>query len=277
MARREFQPILLEDLRIRWRGFAVRRFALNQHMPRVERLDEHVHRFSQLLVYLRGEGTQHLGDRSVPVRRGSVLHVPPGQAHRFAKTRSVRPICLAIDFEADAAAAWSESAVLAPGDLARIERWLVRLHGLRRQGDAFSLQTAALVLRLLARLEELVSAPEGRIGEEGGPVAAAVRRVAARRGFAGLTPRSVAAELGRSLDHLNRQLRSEAGTTVGGILDRLRLAEATAALRGGTLPIGEIASAVGMDDQNYFARWFRRQTGQTPTRWRAAMRSPEGG
>ena len=36
--------------------------------------------------------------------------------------------------------------------------------------------------------------------------------------------------------------------------------------------IGDIATLVGMDDQNYFTRWFRKQTGQTPSRWRAAMR-----
>ena len=35
---KEFSPILLENLQIRWSGFRVRRVALNQHMPRVERL-----------------------------------------------------------------------------------------------------------------------------------------------------------------------------------------------------------------------------------------------
>jgi AraC family transcriptional activator of pobA len=272
MGKREFQPILLENLRIRWPGFGVRRIALNQHMPRVERLDEHVHRFSQLLLYLRGEGVQHLGDRTVPVGRGSVLFVPPRQAHRFAKTRSVRPICLALDLDTLEPAAWRESAVLASGDLARIERWLVRLHALQRNPDPFSLQSAALILRLLARLEAVVSAGASRGADEGGPVAAKIRKLAAARGFPGLTPGGVAAEMGRSLDHLNRSLRAEGGTTVGGLLDRLRLDAATRALREGDRPVGEVASSVGMDDQNYFARWFRRQTGQTPTRWRAAMR-----
>lgn len=49
---KEFQPILLENLQIRWSGFRIRRIALNQHMPRVERLGEHVHRHSQILLYL---------------------------------------------------------------------------------------------------------------------------------------------------------------------------------------------------------------------------------
>lgn len=271
MRTREFQPILLEDLRIRWPGFAVRRVALNQHMPRVERLGEHVHRFAQILVYLRGEGVQHLGDRVVEVGRGSVLFVPPGRRHRFEKKRSVRPICLAIDLETVEPAAWREDSMLGTRDLARVERWLVGLHERQGRPDPFSLQTAALILRLLAFLETAVAEGAEKARDAGGPVAAAVRKVVSAKGLAGLTPGAVAAALGRSLDHLNRQLRAETGTTVGGWLQRMRLEVATRALRDEGKSVGEVASAVGMDDQNYFTRWFRKQTGQTPTRWRAAM------
>ncbi len=267
---REFHPILLENLKIRWSGFAIRRVALNQHMPRVERLGEHVHRFAQMLVYLRGSGVQHLGGRSVPVGRGSVLVIPPGQAHRFEKSRPVRPICLAIDFETTEVIPWRESAVLGARDLALVERWLLSLNEQRRRTDAFSIQTAALILRLLACLEGAVSEADTR--ERGGPVAASVWAVVAQLGLPGLTPGEVAQALARSLDHLNRQLQVEMGTTVGGLLQRMRFEEAARALRETDRPIGEIAAGIGMDDQNYFARWFRQQTGQTPTHWRAAMR-----
>jgi len=266
---REFQPILLEDLRIRWPGFTIRRVALNQHMPRVERLGEHVHRFAQMLLYLRGEGQQHLGGRTLPVGRGTVLVIPPGQPHRFEKTRAVRPICLAIDFETAGPSGWQESATLPPGELARIEHQLVRLHEARRRPDPFSLQSAALVVPLLASLAGAVSGTPPR---GGGRVTSQVKSVATRHGFSGLSPGLVAASLGRSLDHLNRRLRAESGITLGGLLNELRLAEATRLLRGSDAEIGTVAEAVGMDDQNYFSRWFRRLTGQTPTRWRSAMR-----
>ncbi len=270
MKAKEFQPILLEDLKIRWPGFVIRRVALNQHMPRVEKLDEHVHRFAQLLLYLRGTGVQHLGARSMPVDRGTVLVIPPGQAHRFEKTRAVRPICLAIDFETVEAVTWAGHAVLGARDLALVERWLLSLHEQHRRRDDYSIQTAALILRLLSRLERAVNGSDER-GPEG-PVGASVRTIATRKGLAGLTPGAVAKSLGRTLDHLNRQLQAENGTTVGGLLNRLRLDEATRLLRGSDRSIGDIATLVGMDDQNYFTRWFRKQTGQTPSRWRAAMR-----
>jgi AraC-like DNA-binding protein len=239
-------------------------------MPRVEKLGEHVHRFSQILLYLRGTGVQHLGMGTQPVDRGSVLVIPPGQSHRFEKTRAVRPICLAIDFDTVEPVTWTGHAVLGVRDLALVERWLLSLHEQHRRRDDCSIQTASLILRLLSRLERAVNGSDERGAD--GPVAASVRSVALRQGLAALTPGAVATALGRTLDHLNRQLQTECGTTVGGILNRLRLDETTRLLRGSDRGIGEIAAAIGMDDQNYFTRWFRKQTGQTPTRWRAAMR-----
>ncbi|MDP4582545.1 MAG: AraC family transcriptional regulator [Verrucomicrobiales bacterium] len=267
---KEFSPILLENLQIRWSGFRVRRVALNQHMPRVERLSEHVHRYCQALLYLRGSGTQHLGEIAVPVQRGSILVIPPGRAHRFEKTRAVRPICLAIDFETVEALTWREESVLSSRDLASIERLLVDLHKRHLKPDDFSIQSAALILQILAQLQSAVEDDEPRC--ERGPFFVSVEKAISRHGLAGLTPGLVASHLGRSLDHLNRQLRDECGMTVGALLNRSRLEQSGRLLRTTPLTISEVASSIGMDDQNYFARWFRHQTGQTPTRWREAMR-----
>ncbi|MBR4786822.1 MAG: AraC family transcriptional regulator, partial [Bacteroidales bacterium] len=37
---------------------------------------------------------------------------------------------------------------------------------------------------------------------------------------------------------------------------------------GGTDPIGDIAFALGFDEQGSFARFFKRETGMTPTEYR---------
>ena len=268
---KEFSPVVLENLQISWSGFRIRRIALNQHMPRVERLSEHLHRYCQVLLYLRGNGTQHLAELAVPVQRGSVLVIPPGRAHRFEKSRSVRPICLVIDFETVEPVTWRGESVLNSRDLALVERWLVELHDQHLKPDSFLIQTATLILQILARIQ---SAVEGTCPERhGGPVSSSVQKAVARHGFIGLTPGLVAKQLGRTLDHLNRQLQTESGLTVGDILSRARLERSSHLLRTTGQSVSEIASAVGIDDQNYFARWFRKQSGQTPTRWRAAMRS----
>lgn len=267
--REELQAILLEDFEIRWPGFRLRRVALNQHMPRVEKLSRHVHDYYQILLYLRGYGIQHLAGRPIPVQRGSALFVPPGCEHRFVKERTLRPVCLAIDFETEEAlAGWREECRLSSAQLARIEKWLVDLHEVER-ADPSSLQSASLVLRLFAELERELRRKEA---PGLGPVRDGVDRIIEREGLIGITPGKVADCFGCSLDHLNRQLRLEGGATAGELVRRRRLERAGQLLRTTDRSIGEVGSAVGIDDQNYFARWFRIHTGQTPSRWRSAMR-----
>ena len=78
----------------------------------------------------------------------------------------------------------------------------------------------------------------------------------------------MASELGYQRDHLNRILKRESGLTLGQHRAQVRLGEAKRLL-GKQLAIGEVGSRVGFDDQNYFARWFRAQTGLSPSSWRA--------
>jgi AraC-like DNA-binding protein len=106
-----------------------------------------------------------------------------------------------------------------------------------------------------------------------GPVEQSVREAICRIELEGLRPGAVADEIGFSLDHLNRLLRAECNRTVGTEISTARLERASKLLRTTEKSIGEIASDVGIDDQNYFGRWFRKATGQTPTHWREAMRS----
>ena len=51
-------------------------------------------------------------------------------------------------------------------------------------------------------------------------------------------------------------------------LNRRLVLQAKVLLRGGTEPIGDIAFALGFDEQGSFARFFKRETGMTPTEYR---------
>jgi len=79
--------------------------------------------------------------------------------------------------------------------------------------------------------------------------------------------RNVARDLGYHPDHLNRKLKREAGLGLRALRDRVRLEAAQTALRAAT-SVAEAATRAGFDDPNYFARWFRRQTGETPSTWK---------
>ncbi|MDB3940009.1 AraC family transcriptional regulator [Verrucomicrobiales bacterium] len=268
---KELQSILLEDFEITVPGFRLRRLALNQHMPRVEKLSEHVHDWFQALLYLRGYGVQDLDGRAVPVQRGSWLVIPPGCRHRFVKERTIRPVCLTIDFEMEERKfTGRREGALSAVELGRMEHLLVSLNEEESRSNPGRLALSALVLRIAALFELASTREESPLP---GHVEQSVREAIRRIEFEGLRPGAVADEIGFSLDHLNRLLRAECNRTVGTEISTARLERASKLLRTTEKSIGEIASDVGIDDQNYFGRWFRKATGQTPTRWREAMRS----
>lgn len=101
-----------------------------------------------------------------------------------------------------------------------------------------------------------------------GPLETKIREMITRKTFEELSASGIAKELNKSLDHINRQLGEEGSDSLGQLIHLHRLVQCQHILRNSQKSIGEIGSAVGMDDQNYFARWFRRHTGQSPSRWR---------
>jgi len=76
---------------------------------------------------------------------------------------------------------------------------------------------------------------------------------------------------GISENYLNRQVRQATGHSVGQWIDNARLVRAKRLLADTSLPIIEVATAVGLEDQSYFSRFFRRETGLTPSEFRKAM------
>jgi AraC family L-rhamnose operon transcriptional activator RhaR len=77
----------------------------------------------------------------------------------------------------------------------------------------------------------------------------------------------IASHTGYQHDHLNRLLRAECGLTLGQLRSRVRLKRAVTLL-GEKVPIQEVGEKIGILDPNYFARWFRQQTGVSPSSWR---------
>ena len=75
---------------------------------------------------------------------------------------------------------------------------------------------------------------------------------------------AIARQTGYHRDHLTRKLKNETGFGLRATRDRMRLEAAQNALRG-EASIAEASTKAGFDDPNYFARWFRRQTGLTPS------------
>lgn len=93
------------------------------------------------------------------------------------------------------------------------------------------------------------------------------------------TPETVSAyasELGLSRNYLNRQVKAATGSSVGEWLDHARITRAKRLLRESSLPIIDVAIAVGLDDQSYFSRFFKHRTGMTPTAFRQQVQRKHG-
>ena len=71
-----------------------------------------------------------------------------------------------------------------------------------------------------------------------------------------------------SKSYFCRIIKDELGCTFTEYVNRLRIERSKTLLRGTNMPISEIACAVGFDDQSYFTRIFKKQTGMAPGKYR---------
>lgn len=83
-------------------------------------------------------------------------------------------------------------------------------------------------------------------------------------------------ECGVSLNWLNRVVRRESGNSVSSWIDQARISRAKSLLKDTEMPIIDIAVAVGLDDQSYFARFFKRHCGTTPSEYRSSTVNKHG-
>lgn len=120
---------------------------------------------------------------------------------------------------------------------------------------------------LLAELESLQATAAGTP-----PVVLALRSLLATR-LADAELPAVARELGLSERTLQRRL-SDAGTSFVAEHNQVRLRTAQTLLRDTQMKLAAIAAAVGCSSPQHLALLFRKQTGQSPSAWRAAHGGP---
>ena len=78
-----------------------------------------------------------------------------------------------------------------------------------------------------------------------------------------------AEKLGMTVDRLNDHVKRATGVTAGHLIRQRVLTEAKRQLVFTTQPIQEIAAELAFADPSHFARFFRKNTGQTPIGFRA--------
>lgn len=80
-----------------------------------------------------------------------------------------------------------------------------------------------------------------------------------------------AEEAGISENYLSRLVKQSTGRSVGAWIDIVRIQRAKRLLSDTSLSVIDIAASVGVEDQSYFSRLFKRETGITPSSFRKKM------
>jgi AraC family transcriptional activator of pobA len=253
-------------------------------------IDRHRHEaFFQILTILEGSGEILEENGSQPFAAPCAIIVPTGMVHGFrfqpesdgtvltiladrlealAATdrrlagffQTVRVVLLP-DCDADAAEARRCLADLkaeldgrAVGRMALVEALLsTALVHLARAGSDAADELPPTSDRDLSRIEHLVELVDAHFREHR-PV-----------GF-------FADRLGLSPTHLNRLARLHLGESVQALIDRRLIAEARRALVFTIEPATAVALRLGFSDPAYFNRFFRKNVGMTPGRFRASAR-----
>lgn len=257
-----WSPILIQKLDVRAPGFVLRRLQLNRH--RATEVAPHIHRdFAQLILYLDGHGTQLVRERRHEAGPGDLFVIPPGVPHGFTLAGRSRPLCLVLEFETARPRRRAEHRRLPPSSLYELHRSLALVPAKGRPKLSDYPAIVAVAVRLLA--------PPARVRRQGGNDAARATSPLFEAVAAplqnGAAPAAIARAAGYHRDYLSRKLKREQGLGLRALRDRWRLQQAEASLRAEPT-IAAAAIRAGFDDPNYFARWFRRQTGFTPTQWR---------
>ena len=252
-----WSPLLIQKIEIAALGFGLRKLQLNRH--RAAEVGAHGHGYAQVILYLAGEGVQHIRGKSQAARAGDQFMIPPGVEHGFSPVGASRPLCLVLDYETKRPARRVVHRHLPQQALNELHALLARIptKGRPRLADC------PTILSVIAWL--LDPPPASGDGAPEPALASLVDKVRAdlKRGR---SLAAIAKEAGYVRDALSRRLKREHGFGLRGLRDQERLQQAQTALRAG--PEIAAAAAAGFDDPNYFTRWFRRQTGKTPTAWR---------
>ena len=248
-------------------GLRIFTFALHRHLPEHASIEYHRHRWSQVILYLGGQGQQLFKDGAARVEPGTLVVVPPGVWHAFQRTADRAPLCLMIDFRLRGAR--RQRAVVDSvnrSELSQVRQHLAHLLTLQAGASGvLRWESATVILQLLITMLRAAGWLERMQVRSGGTTGPAIHRLLARMDPA--TPLlHVVQRSDYNRDHLNRLVKRETGLTLGQLRTQQRLAKAKELPARG-VQVGHAAAVVGLPDQSYFARWFRRQTGQPPSRW----------
>ncbi|HVU23778.1 MAG TPA: helix-turn-helix transcriptional regulator [Opitutus sp.] len=256
-----FDATLANAIDLRLPGLHLRRFVLHRPSAGPGVLAAHPRCWSKAVLFLDDAG----GPAAWP-EAGALVIVPPGQ-RRPDRASGRLPLCVEFDFRLTERKARRTTACTVPrAELLRAREQVAGLPRLQAEsGPAGGWEGAAVLLNLLLGLLRTAGWLGHAAASPAAPRDSAMHRLLLTMPLESPLEQ-VVQRSGYQRDHLNRLVKRETGLTLGQFRARRRLSRAKELLAQG-IKIGDVAGEVGLPDQSYFARWFRRQTGCSPTDW----------
>jgi AraC-like DNA-binding protein len=262
---KSFRSLLLKKINIRMPGLSVLRLRLHRHLWQVDSVSPHSHSFGQLLCYLSKGGTLRLHNDHHEISTGTLAWIPGGRTHSFKEHPVLRPICLAIDLRMDPQPP-IHVAALNNSEAARIR---ARISDLGRLKDPGSIESRFLAASHTLTILDIELRALGFLPRETTPTPAIIRRfqsLASDPAFFHSSIEEMCKQLGQDADNLNRLHKKHTGLSLLRQRDVYCLESCKKALSEGGA-VSKAAESCGFEDMNYFSRWFRRQTGMSPTQF----------
>jgi len=267
-------------------------------------IEPHFHEgLMQLLYVTSGGGTASIDGVTWPVVPQTLIVVPARHVHELHFTPDIDgPVVTAAQRPLE-----SIAQVAAPDLLPHIRRPLVLeawgsaryVDAVMPLFDAIERETrvhasgeiaagTALLMAVFVQIARLATALRVTSGDDTAEAAARSRKAAQVERFRALVDKHFrehlpveryAAELGLTAGHLSRLCREVLGMSSLDVINARVVHEAERELVYSILGVKQIAGLLGFADDAYFGRFFRKQTGRTPTQFREAARlrlAPDG-
>lgn len=240
--------------------------------------------FYDLTLVVRGSGEYRLDEASFPVAPDTVFFTAPGQVRRWL-TRDLEAEC--VFFPAEFLEEHFSDPLflhrlhyfhdprgphaLALGEEARVVRR--RIEAMRTEIGALRSDSAdylrALLHELLIRLNRAYANRHGLADDSRkGRLVWRFLQLIDQHLRSEHRVQAYARRLGVTPGHLNLRAQQHLGRSAGAVIRARLIIEAKRALRHSSRSVSAIAHDLGFADPSYFARFFRREVGVTPSRYR---------
>lgn len=234
-------------------------------------LPKHSHRHGGFCLILQGGYTESYGRTLLECGPSSVKFQPAGEEHSDVYgSEGVR--CFIVELQSEWLARVGAGALVGDSPLVRKGGSLAWLMARLRAEFHAADDESPLLIEGLA-LELIAEASRSRRGPRGGappPWLRQAREFISERFSEPLTLPLIAQLVGVHPVYLASSFRRHYRQSVGEFLRQRRVEFACHKIHASEDSLAEIALAAGFSDQSHFCRVFRRVTGTTPARYRAA-------